>query len=188
MLKLIYESRLIRLLRQRNRFVIFAMGLLVANIIQSIVIVSMTSSWHTVIVPTSISKSFWVGSSEVSESYLAEMTNYFASLVLNITPDNAAYQRMELLKYTDPNSYGVLKNQLIVNEDRIKQNNITTSFYPNDIKVDVKHLTTVITGDLKTYVGSQMTSTIRQSYVTKYTYHQGRLLISQFNEVQKDAF
>lgn len=187
MLKLIYDSRLFQLVKQRNRYIVFAMGLLVTNFIQTLIIFCMIGNWHTVVVPAGLSKTFWVSHSDVSESYLSEMTQYFAGLALNISPDNAAYQRDAILKYTDPASYGRLKNQFIANEDHLKQNNLTTSFYPVDIQVDTQQLTAKITGDLKSYVGSQLTSSVRQTYLAMYTYHHGRLLISQFSEINNNA-
>jgi conjugal transfer pilus assembly protein TraE len=179
-----WKSKLLSTLQQRNAYLCLAVALLFLSIIQSFTIYALTGHWRVIVTPPHVSHSFWVDESQVSPSYLSEMTAFFATLILNVTSENAAFQRDEVLKYTDPNGYGHLKTQLIQNEEKIQAESITTAFYPVDIQTNPKKLTTTITGDLMTWVGQEMTSTVRQSYLAQYTYHDGRLLIQSFSEVK----
>lgn len=183
MLLATWKSKLVQLLHQRNAFFCISLALLFIVLLQSLVIYSLSGNWRVVVTPPQINRSFWVDDSHVSPAYLSEMTAFFASLILNMTSENAAFQRDEVLKYTDPTGYGHLKTQLIKNEERLRNESITTAFYPVDIKTDSKMLTANITGDLMTWVGQEMTSTHRRHYEARYTYHDGRLLIQSFREV-----
>jgi conjugal transfer pilus assembly protein TraE len=182
----IWHSKILKLWQERNGYLILAAGLLMTNLIQLVITFGIRGQWHTVIVPANLSETVWLNQGTVSVSYLAEMTHYFAKLILDITPDSAAFQRETLLKYVEPEYYGFIKNQLIANEERIKKEAIATSFYPIDVKVDQKNLTATVVGDLKTFVGQECTTTTRRSYFVKYRYHYGRLLLQQFNEVKKN--
>lgn len=184
MLLVQWKSRLVQLLQQRNAYLCIALMLLFIVLLQSLIIYSLSGNWRIVVTPPQINKSFWVDESHVSPAYLSEMTAFFASLILNMTSENATFQRDEILKYTDPKGYGQFKTQLIQNEERLRNESLTTAFYPVDVKTDVKSLTATITGDLMIWVGQEMTSTHRQRYEARYTYHDGRLLIQSFHEVK----
>lgn len=181
-----WHSKLLELLKQRNSHLLFAVGLLASNLIQLIIILCLAGNWHTIILPPN-APSYWLSHRQVSNSYLTDMTHYLADLALNVTPDSAKFQREEILKFTDPKGYGSLKAALIACEDNIKQKNIATLFYAVDVQVDSKQLSCIITGDLKTFVGQQLTSTQRLSYLARFRYHNGKLLVVQFEEVKKDA-
>jgi type IV conjugative transfer system protein TraE len=183
----LWQSKLLQLWKQRNAYLVLAAGLLLINFLQSIALLCLVDRWHTMIVPAPLSRTVWLNQSTVSDSYLAEMTDYFSTLILDSTPDNAKFQHDTLLRYVEPSSYGHLKNQLLLNEETLKTKNISTSFFPIDIKTDRKHFTCLITGDLKTFVGQELTSTLRQSYLVRYHYAHGRLLLQQFDEVKKDV-
>ena len=84
-------------LKQRNIHLLFAAGLLIIDLLLTFAMVSVTGRWHSIIIPPGFSQSFWLNHAGVSAPYLAEMTRYFAGLVLNITSDNATLQREENL-------------------------------------------------------------------------------------------
>src|ERR1700722_5313607 len=136
MKSLIQKSELRKLKEHRNGYLVLSVGLLILCIMLAALCFCMMNREKTILTPPQIERTFWVSGSEVSPEYLSEMTAFFAWLRLNITPDSADHQRDLLLRYTDPNYYGALKNDLIAEHDRITQQHISMAFYPVNIKVD----------------------------------------------------
>lgn len=179
----IERSQIDKLFAQRNGYIILAMGSMLLCLVQMIIIFLLSSREKTILIPPTISKSFWVSAQQVSPDYLSEMTIFFANLRLNITPESAAQQRETLLRYTDPVYHHVLKAQLIQEADRINDQHITMAFFPVNVKVDSKHIKTIIVGDIKTFSGDSVLPTRRVSYLVSYRYDHGRLLVKSFEEV-----
>lgn len=187
MKSIIQKSHITKLIEQRNGYLVLASGLLLLCMVLCILVFYTSSHERTVVVPPVVERSFWVTNQEVSSEYLSEMSLFFANLRLNLTPANVDSQRHILLRYTDPSFYGSLNNLLVAERDRISQQHINTAFYPNDVKVDTKILTTIITGDLYSGVGTTQLSPQHVTYQIKFTYHNGRLLVSGFQEVKNNA-
>jgi hypothetical protein len=77
--------------------------------------------------------------------------------------------------------------QMIDERNHITKEHISTAFYPVDIEVDAKRLTTIVKGDLISSVGTTMLPPQRVVYQLEFSYHAGRLLVKAFNEVKQDA-
>lgn len=182
----LYESKLKRVLRHRNLFVklVFAelgiIGLLILNLFYAF------THQRIVITPPVVERSFWVGHSDVSAEYLAEMTNFFVGLRFNLSPSNVKIQRETLLRYTDPRYYEAMKILLVKEGDRIVKDHIALSFYPVDVKVDPKTLVARVPGDLVTVVGNTVLPAQRITYQIRYSYHDGRLLVQSFEEIKSN--
>lgn len=187
MKSIIQKSHITKLIEQRNGYLVLSSGLLFLCILLCSLVFYTSSHERTVIVPPTIERSFWVTNQAVSSEYLSEMSLFFANLRLNLTPANADSQRTILLRYTDPSFYGFLNNVLVAERDRITQQHVNTAFYPSDVQVDAKSLTALITGDLYSGVGTTQLAPQRVVYEMKFTYHQGRLLVSRFKEVKSNA-
>lgn len=184
---LLHHSRLQHLIQHRNGYLSLACGSLILNILLSIGIFTIAGNERVVVVPPSINKSFWVDANQVSPEYLSEMSLFFASLRFNITPTNAAMQRELLVRYVHPHFYEALKAELISEEEHIKKEHVTTSFYPVNVVVDSKKMISQITGDLQSSVGDAQLPLKRLTYQINFSYNNGRLLVKSFEEVKKDA-
>lgn len=180
----IYRSYLEKIISQRNGYLVLAGGALIVCLLEAVMILFLIGRERIVIVPPSIEKSFWVSSQNVSPEYLSEMTMFFASLRLNLTPDNSNLQRETLLRYTDSAYYNPLKAQLVKEADRLNDQHISLAFYPVNIKVNSKRLEAIIEGDLKASVGEAPIPTRRVKYLVRYRYDASRLLIKSFEEVK----
>lgn len=179
-----YTISLYRLLKQRNRM--FIVGCLLAS---SNLFMGMTlffSSERVVIVPACVSKSFWVDRSAVSAEYLEEMALFFAHQILDVSAASASYQRDIVLRYTATSYHNALKKRLTEEETRAREGQISTSFKPVQIKVDEHRLEAELTGDLLSYVGGKLASQARETYLLRFQYQQGRLLVTHFT-LKKDA-
>jgi conjugal transfer pilus assembly protein TraE len=179
-----YRSHLEKIISQRNGYLVMASGLILLCLLQSIVIIFSYGRERIVIVPATIEKSFWVDSNNVSPEYLSLMTKYYLSLRFNLTPENVAEQREELLRYIDPAYYSDLKSRLVQEEDRIREQHINMVFYPVDVKENTKKMQVIVDGDLKINIGDAPIPTKRTRYLISYRYRAGRLLIKSFEEVK----
>ena len=183
----IYQSRLKRVLRHRHllaRLVLAQfclLGLLILMLFYAFI------HERVVLTPPVIEKRFWVSRDTVSDEYLAEMTHFFMGLRFNLTPGNVVRQRDLLLRYTDPAVYTALKTQLVTDGDHLINEHLTLSFYPVDMKVNTTSLTVNITGDVVAMAGNTPLPASRVTYQVHYTYHDGRLLVSSFKELQPHA-
>lgn len=183
----LHKSRIQYLIQRRNGYLVLAIGSMIINILQLLVIFAILGHERIIIVPPNINRSFWVSASQVSPEYLSEMAYYFVQLRFNMTPSNAASQRDLLLRYVLPRYYGALKTELLSEADRITKEHITTAFYQNNIQVDTRQLLAKITGDLQTSVGDAILPMQRVIYQISFTYDSGRLLIKSFEEVNSHA-
>lgn len=179
------KGQIEKLLKERNGYMMLALGSLLICLIQLILVFVLIGREKIVIVPASIEKSFWVSSHSVSPEYLAEMALFFANLRLNITPESAQFQRDTLLRYTDPNYYGSFKSKLVEEGDRVSEQHLSIAFFPVGFpKVDEKNLKVIVDGDVKAYVGESAIPTKRMSYLITFTFNSSRLLVKSFEEVK----
>jgi conjugal transfer pilus assembly protein TraE len=181
---LLQKSRLSVLVKQRNGYLVLASGLMLLSFILTLLCFYLSHRERIILVPPTITRSFWVTHNEVSPEYLSEMTTFFAYLRLNVTPENADSQRQLLLRYVDPRYFGTLNTLLIAERDHITSQHVSTAFYPVNVKVNTKTLSVLIIGDLVSTVGSAQIASQRVTYEVRYRSDQGRLLVSQFQEVK----
>lgn len=176
------KSILDKVIRQRNGYLVLAIALVFLCILLTFALCEVSLHKRTFLVPPDINRSFWVSESTVSSEYLAEMSLFFMSLRLNLTPSNVKAQRDMLLKYADPKYYGELKMQLVAEGDRIAKEDLSYAFYPVDFKVDAKNLTTKVTGDIKATIGKETLPDKRVNFLLKFNYSYGRLFVTSFKE------
>jgi conjugal transfer pilus assembly protein TraE len=181
------HNQLEKIFAQRNGYMMLAIGSMAVCLLQIIFMFFMMGRERIILIPPGIEKTFWVSASQISPEYLSEMTSFFASLRLNVTPDNAAIQRDTILRYTDPAYYNTLKSQLVQEADKLTDQHISFAFYPVTVKVDAKHFKAIIEGDLKSFVGEAFLPTTRVKYLVSYRYDGGRLLVKSFEEVKENA-
>lgn len=177
------RSEIEKMFAQRNGYLTLAAGAIFLCLLQSVIIFILIGKEKIVVVPPVIEKRFWVSAQGASAEYLSEMTTFFMNLRLNLTPESAFYQHELLLRYVDPVHYNSLKTALIKEEDKIKDQHISTVFYPVNIKVDAKKLIAIIEGDFKSFVGEVAMPVKRMTYKMNYRFDDGKLLVKSFEEV-----
>lgn len=178
------SSRLEDLWQKRNLLLFFTSFLLITNLTQAVL--SLFKNERVIVVPPDLHQEYWLEKHRVSASYLEEMGLYFASLLLDNSPSNIAFKREIILRQAVEHAYGPLKRRLLEDEDRIKKENVATSFQPNLVKVDPNHMSVEITGDLLRYVGEKRISQSRDVYTFVMVYRHGRLLIESFKLIRSD--
>src|SRR5690606_39174428 len=108
------------------------------------------------------------------------------NLILESSPESAAYKRDIILRNTVSEGYGPLKTKLLEDEARLKKEHLTTSFQANSIKVDPENLLVELTGVLLHFVGEKRVTQTRDTYQFEFIYRHGRLLIKAFKLVTSD--
>lgn len=177
------RSEIEKMFSQRNGYLTLAAGAIVLCFLQSLIIFALIGREKIVIVPPSIEKRFWISAQGASAEYLSEMSAFFVNLRLNMTPDSVFYQHELLLHYVDPAFYNAVKAELVKESDKIKDQHISTVFYPVNIKVDAKKLIAIIEGDFKPFVGEVAMPVKRTTYKISYRFDDGKLLVKSFEEV-----
>lgn len=184
MRKIVQSSLLQYLIRHRNGYLALACGTMILNLILGLALIAAIGHEKIVLVPPHLEKTFWVRGNSVAPEYLSEMSLFFMQLRFNLTAENAGVQRDILLRYIDPLSYEMLKMELINEETHLKKGHITTAFFPVEIKVDVKNLQAMVTGDLVSTVGTNQLPSKRLHYQISYNYGGAKLLVKSFAEVK----
>lgn len=170
--------RLQDLLRHRNYLMMTCAGLLISNVVLSLV--CLNKDERITLVPPELKGPLWVERGQVSSQYLEEMTLFFASILLNKTPQSISYTHELILKYADSNGIGALKAQFNLEEERFKKSGLSTSFYPKKVTLQDGKMQADIRGEMMGFVGQKSIFQQEEAYRFTFTYAHGRLLIKSF--------
>lgn len=183
----IYASTLAEIVHRRNVWMATALAMVLANVLLSCKVLTTSTQEKTIVTPPVIEKAFWVQGAQVAPEYLEMMATFFAGLALSYTRDNIEGQTALFLRYTDPTAFGELSTRLSTEAEKIKRNNLSSVFYPVEVRVREKTQQVSVTGDLVTMVGEQITGRRRATFALRLTYRNGRLFVSEFNEATDEA-
>ncbi len=183
----LFIGKLQSVIAKRDLFLFLTIVLLGIVMLLSVALIKTVGNQRIVLIPMPLKQTGWVDKSRVSEGYLSEMTRYYSTLFLDISPDSPSSQIDEILHYSAAESSSALKSQLLTESDYLKRNHVTTFFSPASVAVDTDNLIADITGDLHIMVGKEEVKVSRLTYRAHYVYRNGALLIAGFNEVKKDA-
>ncbi len=157
-------------------------GLLLVSLILAVCVFSMVGSQRVVIVPPTVSKSFWLDAEKVSADYLDQMALFLSHLILNVSPRSVDYQAKTLLQYAAPDAYAELKTAMDVSGERLKRDNAVTLFQPLNLSIDEPGMRVALTGTLTTYIGDRRVSDRTTAYLIAFRYAGGRLYLQSFKE------
>lgn len=172
-----------RILTERNRLLIalsIAGGL---SLLLGFSVFCLVGKERVVIVPPIVNRDFWVATDTVSDSYLEQMAEFFAGLLLNVTPNSFVTRSEHLLQHVAPNAYPTLKTQLVEQKLELERRAMSTTFHPSSFKVDRNKLLVELKGELKILVGNAPIQSQTKTYHIRFVQHHGRLYIQQFSEV-----
>ena len=183
----LFIGKLQSVMAKRDLFLFLTMALLAVVLLLSVVLIKTVGNQRIVLIPMPLKQAGWVDKARVSEGYLAEMTRYYSTLFLDMSPESSSSQIDEILHYSASESAGALKAQLLLEQDYLERNHVSTFFSPASVAVNTDNLTADITGDLHVMVGKEEVKVSRVIYRAHYVYRHGALLIAGFNEVKKNA-
>ena len=146
-------------MRRRNRGLGLAVGALAAGMLLALaIIINLLATVRTVVVPPSISKSFWVTSERASSEYLEQ-------------------------GYVDPAQYGLLKTRQEVEAERLKRINAATAFAPQQLVASEETQSLVVRGRLRTLVNGYETANDLKAYRIEFGHAGARMHVIGFKEV-----
>jgi conjugal transfer pilus assembly protein TraE len=165
--------------RTLQGLLILFMGL---TVLLSVSIAFRSSNVRTVIVPPTVSKSFWVDDAAVAPEYLEQMALFLAQLVYNVTPANAEFNTRMLLNYAAPSLYGALRQQGEASAKRLRADNATTLFSVRAVTHDPRGWRVALHGVLTTYINDKRVADAPKVYLFAFTYSGGRLYVTSIVE------
>lgn len=177
------EIRTKKLTYQRNIFFILTLGLLLNSLLLSFLLLNKDE--RIVVIPSSISQPIWLEGKKVSASYLEENAVFLINLLLNQSPSNAAYNRELLLRHVASAEYGDLKEKLLEDEKVRITNELSTNFIIREVKIDSKQYKVVIKGLLQSFVVTQKLAEEEKSFELSFCYKLGKLLLTNFRELEE---
>jgi len=179
----------VRSLKGSVKFQRFVIGTLLLFLGVSIVqIMRIQGQERTIITPPVINKTFWVDTDKVSPEYLEQMADFMAHYILNVTPENVAYNQGIVLQYVLPTLQPDMKQSMMVEASRLKRDGATTMFFPRTIQVYELRQAVHISGALDTYVQDRKVSRVNKNYLAEFQYKGGRIYLKSFKEVTDDPF
>jgi len=181
------KSRIQYLIDNRNGYLVLASGSIILNILLCVIIYCTLGYEKTILVPPTISREFWVSENNVSPAYISSMSIFLADIRFNLTPSNAAFQRELFLRYVEPSSYEKLKADLVEEEEHLKKEHISTTFYVTDVRVDAKNNMARISGDIQYSIGESLQPSQHVVYQISYRFSSGRLMMKSLEEVKDHA-
>lgn len=168
---------------ERNRLLMGCAVLSGLSLLLGFSVFCLVGRERVVIVPPIVNRDFWVGTDTVSDSYLEQMSEFFAGLLLNVNPNSFKTRAEHLLQHVAPNAYPTLKTQLVERQLELERRAMSTAFYPASFKVDRHKLLVELKGELKILVGNAPVESQTKIYHIQFSQHHGRLYIQQFREV-----
>jgi conjugal transfer pilus assembly protein TraE len=174
----------LRELRRRNRgqgIVIGALSACLALALTAVLL--LLGTVRTVIVPPTLSKTFWVTGDHASSEYLEQMGSFIAWLVLDLTPSSIDWKKDMLLSYVDPSQYGALKSRQEVEAERLKRINATTAFAPQQLVASEQSQSLIVRGRLRTLVNGHETGNDLRAYRIDFGHGGARMHVIGFQEV-----
>ena len=179
------QTKLQLLSGRLHYLLIMSIGLLVANIFLVWLVGWSFAHQKRVIVPAEIKESFTVSDYTADASYLRQMALFFISERLNVTPSNITQNHNVVLQYTDERFYHEFVAILDKEKQAVIKQNISSVFYPEEIRPNSKKLTVQIKGSLVHWVGSTNIAPVKKIYLIRFSYKSGDLKVISFAEISE---
>ena len=132
-----------------------------------------------VVSPPEVREEYWVGKDKTSEAYIEQMGVYFSTLAGNLSPTNAAYNITALLNYVSPDIYGETKIRLMADAMSVIENEITQSFFPNDVKVEDGNVV-IVKGQIVRRIGTAKSKKEKVMYKMKFNINNYKIYLTEF--------
>jgi type IV conjugative transfer system protein TraE len=174
-------------LKQRNLALWCCVGLTVTNMGLAFNLLGTEEHW--VLMPQYQDEHrLEVTRSKFSNEYLIDWVAGILNVILCANPDSIDWKISQLLKIS-LNNYGPLKEQLQEEAQKIKQDKISTAFYPNSFKVNQATRSIEVTGEHSAYFGGDTTPVITQKtfQVTWAVRSHGVILLEGVSELKKQG-
>lgn len=164
-------------------------GILAASVATNVILAAgllfKKDSVTTVLVPVGINETthpMTVTEKHVDQDYLMLVARDLLSLAMNVTPENADFNRETLLRHVSPASFGSINELLTRQAQTLKRLHASSLFSVQSMTVTPESLTVEASGLKRHFIGK--TETLReQSLVTmRFTMVAGKLQLTELTE------
>lgn len=168
-------------------------GILAASVVTNVILAAgllfKKDSVTTVLVPVGINETthpMTVNEKHVDQDYLMLVARDLLSLAMNVTPENADFNRETLLRHVSPASFGAINELLTRQAQTLKRLHASSLFSVQSMTVTPESLTVKASGLKRHFIGK--TETLReQSLVTmRFTMVAGKLQLTDLTEASDD--
>lgn len=173
------KNRINYLYSQRNMLAGLSFSLLFIVILQSVFLFFRNE--RIIITPPEIHQSYWVEGKKFSSSYLEEMAMYFAHLLLDVSAETLLYQGEVVLRHVDADSYSRIRTKLFADKEKLKKENVTSSFQPKKGVVYPDRLEVHLSGTMKQYISGKCVSSYEETFAVRFSAKQSKLFIKDFS-------
>lgn len=170
-------------LKQRNMLLVSTLALLI--ILLFTVLALVTRDRELVLQPV-LPRPLVITSDHVTNEYLELVSRDTALLILNRSPSGLEYWLDNVLKLVDPTAYGEIKQSLMKLVQEQKGSDVSQSFVLSKMTIDPKALTSVVEGDVKTFVGNTVVSSEHRQFLLGWRYQGLSLRLIRFGIVVPD--
>ncbi|WP_267523583.1 TraE/TraK family type IV conjugative transfer system protein [Campylobacter sp. MG1] len=177
-----YKSNLDKHIYENKTFKIITIVLSAVIVFQTFIIINKASSERVVFLPPkAISKEFSITNNELSKTYLEEVASFITYNMFNSTTELAQNNALNILMLTEPTAYYGTKKMLENQYEYLKRNNISRTFFINSI--DTKKTRIVVSGILKSFIGSKVANSELTKLEIDYSVENGRFYITNLNAI-----
>lgn len=172
--------------KQRDLALWACVGLTVANALLALKVVSSQERW--VLIPQyDTEHQVALASGAYPDLYYIDWAADIVNMLLCINPDSAPWKIKKILQITTQN-YGTLKDQFEKDAAKLKQDQVSTAFYPKHFKVDQSKQTVDVSGQHLAYFGKDSKPVITEKTfrLTWGVGKRGLVLLKDFKELKDE--
>ncbi len=179
-----YNKDIDRLRRSIRLSQLSNLGLVLIGLLLAFYLLSTAGRERTAIVPGGLSKSFWITDRTMSGSGIEELSAWIASLKLDISPESIDYKSQAILRHTHPSISGEMQQQQLLETNKVKRDNASTTFSLQTIVTNEEKLAAVLRGRLATYINGKPVNNEDKIYFTRFDMTGGKAQLIIFKEVK----
>ena len=139
----------------------------------------------TVLVPVGVNETthpMIVGETHVDQDYLMLVARDLLSLAMNVTPENADFNRESLLKHVSPASFGAINELLTRQSQQLKRLHASSLFSVESMTVTPESLTVQASGLKRHFIGKTETMREKSTVTMRFTMVAGKLQLTELSE------
>ena len=163
------QKTVAHVMKQRNFAWVVSAFLLTSNVLLSAKIMTSDEQWILIPWPET-DKRLPLSRSNFSDKYLMDWADALTSRLLTVNPQTADQRIYEFLSVAE--SRGSLEEKLKAKAQELKDENISTAFYPRDYAIKKETHQIWVTGDFHTFFGRDKNPVVQKKTVV-LTYRKG---------------
>jgi conjugal transfer pilus assembly protein TraE len=143
---------------------------------------------RTLLVPPTITKSFWVDGHELGPEYLEQMGLWVVQQYASVTPSSIDFQNSQILKYVHPTVHGNLAIRFKIAAQKIKADSLSKYFFPREVRLSEIGKMVAFVGVQETWIADKkVPDSVAKAYLVAFEYDGSNVTIKELRETNPDA-